>query len=931
MKPFDSKGEYTPSEVKAALAGVDGTRQLSFRYERLDSKNKFIESIDYIQSCSIENNALADIKRTAKFDILDTGRMNYLQDRIKPYIRLTMPADETYADSVKVLNPAVWWKLDDTNKVLPSTTINNLADGNTYNSQSTAYSLNPTTGNAYQFNTSVSDATIRDEFWAYVNVTTTDPLMFEVTAGSPLVETTVYFANRSDGALTQVMKRSHTAIGYYTEYFRLPFPQSGYYFIKVTGQPDLNVNMPRVKAGNPVRLEDSSNNKVYATSNNLNLGSAALVNDGGKCASTSSTIFGFDWGVDDINRPLRGGFALNYWVNFASTDPTKSLMIKTNLNTQTASIYSMYWDNGTSSPGSPGGISTYLRGKGADQDGDYFDKGTIDFAKYRNKTHMLTHVIEQGGTSSSFYIDGVLVYSSPYTSVRSAIVASDVLSREYIEGITFSLSGTATSLDDISVYTEPLSRASIAKLYNKGTSSISSARSGYVEWPQGVFVLSSPKRTMVDGNYVHRDVEGYDQLVVLKEDAFSYRYSVPAGIKYTDAVKSVLLSSAYQRKLTLYDDKWSVQGHAQVLSENNVSLPTTYANETSYVISSNRYQLTGFSISARVTTPTTGNTDTSIVVSIWDGDAFSYVELMRDGNNNLYSGTDTLGINTPYNATTQAYWRIREDSGYIYCEVSPDGATWNLLRTIGNTFSKDSEITFEFWAQHSTAATGSAMSEISINVAAVPVSYSITKSSAVLPTALEWDTGTSKLTIINDLLSAINYESATFDEDGVLIAKPYVTPDKRAAEFTYATDSSSVISGDVNQTVDLFKIPNKWVAVVSEADRPPLVSTYTNTNPLSPTSTVARGRTIVDFRTEQKAVDQITLDALTTRLAFEASQVYEVIEFETGIMPIHQNADVYIVSIDGLAVNAKFSEHKWSMDLENGATMKHTVRRVVSL
>jgi hypothetical protein len=73
------------------------------------------------------------------------------------------------------------------------------------------------------------------------------------------------------------------------------------------------------------------------------------------------------------------------------------------------------------------------------------------------------------------------------------------------------------------------------------------------------------------------------------------------------------------------------------------------------------------------------------------------------------------------------------------------------------------------------------------------------------------------------------------------------------------------------------------------------------------------------------------LDAQAARLAFEASQVYESVEFDTAIMPIHQNSDVYDVEVDGLGIRNKYSEISWSMELKSGATMSHKIRKVVSV
>lgn len=208
---------------------------------------------------------------------------------------------------------------------------------------------------------------------------------------------------------------------------------------------------------------------------------------------------------------------------------------------------------------------------------------------------------------------------------------------------------------------------------------------------------------------------------------------------------------------------------------------------------------------------------------------------------------------------------------------------------------------------------------------------SIVPSALTLPAALEWEPGTTKLRILNDLLSAINYESAFFDEQGVLICRPYQSPQVRASEYTYDDGSATVRTGNATQTIDLFKVPNRWKLIKSEPDQAALTSLYTNSAPGSPTSTVSRGRTIPVVITEQDAADQATLDAKAARLGFEASQVFEVVKFDTAIMPFHSNADVLTLEVPDLGVAAKYSEHTWNYPLEVGGRMSHTVRRVVTV
>jgi len=207
----------------------------------------------------------------------------------------------------------------------------------------------------------------------------------------------------------------------------------------------------------------------------------------------------------------------------------------------------------------------------------------------------------------------------------------------------------------------------------------------------------------------------------------------------------------------------------------------------------------------------------------------------------------------------------------------------------------------------------------------------LTATNKTIPATRDWPPGTPKLKIINELLEAINYMGLHMDENGNAVAQPYVSPVNRASEYTYRDDEESVLFPEMEYSLDLFGVPNKWVLVVSEPDRPPLVSIYTNSNPNSPTSTVSRGRTIVDHREGLDAADQATLDALAQRFAFEASQVYEQVDFFTAIMPFHSHADVYTLEYSTLGVAHKYSEVQWDYELKAGAKMKHRIRRVVSV
>lgn len=79
----------------------------------------------------------------------------------------------------------------------------------------------------------------------------------------------------------------------------------------------------------------------------------------------------------------------------------------------------------------------------------------------------------------------------------------------------------------------------------------------WIEYPLGVFMLSTPTRQ--DGvSGVYRDIEAYDELIILDDDKFTSRYLIPAGTKYTKAVEDILISAGIT--------KFNIQDKADVLT-----------------------------------------------------------------------------------------------------------------------------------------------------------------------------------------------------------------------------------------------------------------------------------------------------------------------------------------------------------------------------
>lgn len=214
--------------------------------------------------------------------------------------------------------------------------------------------------------------------------------------------------------------------------------------------------------------------------------------------------------------------------------------------------------------------------------------------------------------------------------------------------------------------------------------------------------------------------------------------------------------------------------------------------------------------------------------------------------------------------------------------------------------------------------------------------YNIGTSDRTLPNDVEYEPGTEKTKPISDFLNAINFTPLYVDEYGYFTAQPYVSPSDRDADYTYSENQFSVVANGVEEELDLYSVPNKWVAVYTSVDSTSqtstsLVSTYSNDNPESQTSTVSRGRTIVDYRKVDEIANQAALDEYVQRIAFEASQIFGKVRFQTAIMPYHGFQDVIFLENDTLSITGKYSETAWRFALKAGAMMEHEVRRVVSV
>lgn len=208
--------------------------------------------------------------------------------------------------------------------------------------------------------------------------------------------------------------------------------------------------------------------------------------------------------------------------------------------------------------------------------------------------------------------------------------------------------------------------------------------------------------------------------------------------------------------------------------------------------------------------------------------------------------------------------------------------------------------------------------------------YRLDASPLVLRTDIEFALGTSKLSAINQLLKAINYNELWADSYGSIRATKYQPAEGRKIDIYYVPGQESIVIPGGEELLDVFQAPNKIVRYLENAESECLKATVINSDPASKLSTVSRGRVIVDIDSVDDIADQATLEAYTQRIAAE-KKIYQQVVFNTAVMPHHEFLDCLYLRNKELDVSGKFIETAWSINMTVGGTMSHTCRKAVSI
>lgn len=205
---------------------------------------------------------------------------------------------------------------------------------------------------------------------------------------------------------------------------------------------------------------------------------------------------------------------------------------------------------------------------------------------------------------------------------------------------------------------------------------------------------------------------------------------------------------------------------------------------------------------------------------------------------------------------------------------------------------------------------------------------SIIETDDVLMTDHAWETGSTRYTVVSDLLAEINYRDIYFDGNGVAIAEPWEPAAIHNKTHRYGPEEATLLRIPMSVQADTFDAANVFVDIVSSADLDKeLRAVAENVNPTSPLSLMRRGRRIVSVQTVEGIASQAALETHVKNRMLLSMMGASSYTFTTcGDMERpHGLNDSVLMMRDGIGL---LEEQDWTLSCVPGGQMIHTAKKV---
>lgn len=213
-------------------------------------------------------------------------------------------------------------------------------------------------------------------------------------------------------------------------------------------------------------------------------------------------------------------------------------------------------------------------------------------------------------------------------------------------------------------------------------------------------------------------------------------------------------------------------------------------------------------------------------------------------------------------------------------------------------------------------------------ITSIGLPVAITDSALTLRSGLVWDTNASWLTICNDMLDAIGYQSLRADRSGIIRAQPYIAPSLRPYAWEFVSGSNCIFTPTWNMRQNIDSVPTRVVlSTTSSPGIPPLYGIY-DAPAGSKWSAAVRGYE-QRYSETVEAPDQATIDAMARSRWVSLSTPQVTREIRHAPVPLDPS-DAARFSSTRAGVDARHVVSRTVYHLEDTALQDTTLLEVAS-
>lgn len=265
------------------------------------------------------------------------------------------------------------------------------------------------------------------------------------------------------------------------------------------------------------------------------------------------------------------------------------------------------------------------------------------------------------------------------------------------------------------------------------------------------------------------------------------------------------------------------------------------------------------------------------------------------------------------------YDRVIEEESYewplgVYVMAAPTTAYSEFLKSRSITLIDKLTVVRDdvLTSTYQVVAGGNIINAVVAQInAAGEYKIATTPSTKTLKNAMTWGPGTSRLKVINDLLTAAGYSPLWTDGMGQYRVEPYLRPNRRATVFTFKEGETSIHAPDWTYNMNIWEASNT-VVLVSQPDSNGSFwkAVAEDRNPNSPTSLIAMNRVLNPIVQENvEAASLADLQDQADRILVDNSNVVGKLSVAHAMMDLWYNDKIRFISqgMDTFAIITQMS------------------------